>query len=462
MRLRCAKSFCHIDALRKSSKSPWIYLSLFSCSDATHTKAKCAPLQETRMRDRFTLHAKGGDGGKGCSSFRRSGRGGDVILECSPAIWDLSGLHHHVNAARGGNGASKSMIGTRGEDKVVQVPIGTVIHLLKGELPSTVQNCSKTDLDPWELPGTLHTDQSESHWQSVSKSTNMEKEAEPSDISGGSLTQAKGTSEEFASIQAIQREPAGVEHIHYDVAELTKLGQQIIVARGGEGGLGNVSSPDVSKKANEDQSCLSIGLPGSEAVLLLELKSIADVGLVGMPNAGKSTLLGALSRAKPRVGHYAFTTLRPNLGKLNFDDFSITVADIPGLIKGAHENRGLGHAFLRHIERTKVLAYVLDLAAGLDGRKGFPPWEQLKDLVLELEHHQEGLSDRPSLVVANKIDEAGADEVYEELKRRVQDVPIYPVCAVLEEGVPELKAGLRMLMDSVKLQRLGLVKIDCS
>ncbi|KAG8663064.1 hypothetical protein MANES_01G174332v8 [Manihot esculenta] len=177
------------------------------------------------------------------------GRGGDVILECSPAIWDLSGLHHHVNAARGGNGASKSMIGTRGEDKVVQVPIGTVIHLLKGELPSTVQNCSKTDLDPWELPGTLHTDQSESHWQSVSKSTNMEKEAEPSDISGGSLTQAKGTSEEFASIQAIQREPAGVEHIHYDVAELTKLGQQIIVARGGEGGLGNVSSPDVSKKA---------------------------------------------------------------------------------------------------------------------------------------------------------------------------------------------------------------------
>lgn len=362
----------------------------------------------------------------------------------------------------------------------MQVPVGTVIHLLKGELPSTVQNCSKTDLDPWELPGTLHTDQSESHWQSVSKSTNMEKEAEPSDISCGSLTQAKGTSEEFASKQAIQREPAGVEHIHYDVAELTKLGQQIIVARGGEGGLGNVSSPDVSKKAklskpgvnrdiifdrdmsSEDQSCLSSGLPGSEAVLLLELKSIADVGLVGMPNAGKSTLLGALSRAKPRVGHYAFTTLRPNLGKLKFDDFSITVADIPGLIKGAHENRGLGHAFLRHIERTKVLAYVLDLAAGLDGRKGFPPWEQLKDLVLELEHHQEGLSDRPSLVVANKIDEAGADEVYEELKRRVQDVPIYPVCAVLEEGVPELKAGLRMLMDSVKLQRLSLDKIDCS
>ncbi|KAF2291766.1 hypothetical protein GH714_035515 [Hevea brasiliensis] len=461
--------FSNFEAWRKSSKSPWIFLSLFSCSDIPHTKAKCAPLQETRMRDRFMLNAKGGDGGNGCSSFRHSrhdrhgrpdggngGRGGDVILQCSPAIWDFSGLHHHVNAGKGGHGASKSMIGTRGEDKVVRVPVGTVIHLLKGELPSAIKNCSKTDLDPWELPGTLHTDQLESHQQSVSKSTYVEKEVEPLDITGGSSTQAKGTAEELASKKAIQADSAG------------------------EGGWGNVSSPYVSKKAkfgkpgvnrdnafdpemsSEDQSCLSCGLPGSEAVLVLELKSIADVGLVGMPNAGKSTLLGALSRAKPRVGHYAFTTLRPNLGKLKFDDFSITVADIPGLIKGAHENRGLGHAFLRHIERTKVLAYVLDLVAGLDGRKGFPPWEQLKDLVLELEHHQDGLSDRPSLVVANKIDEAGAEEVYEELKRRVQGVSIYPVCAVLEEGVPELKAGLRMLMDSGNLQRLSLDKIDCS
>ncbi|KAG4403832.1 hypothetical protein AAZX31_01G188500 [Glycine max] len=147
-----------------------------------------------------------------------------------------------------------------------------------------------------------------------------------------------------------------------------------------------------------------------------------------MPNAGKSTLLGAISRAKPAVGDYAFTTLRPNLGNLNYDDLSITVADIPGLIKGAHQNRGLGHAFLRHIERTKVLAYVVDLAATLNGRKGIPPWEQLRDLILELEYHQDGLSKRPSLIVANKTDEEGAEEVYKELKRRVQGVPIFPVC----------------------------------
>lgn len=149
--------------------------------------------------------------------------------------------------------------------------------------------------------------------------------------------------------------------------------------------------------------------------------------------------------------------LRPNLGNLNFDDFSITVADILGLLRGAHQNRGL--AFVRHIERTKVLTYVVDLASGLDGRKGIPPWEQLRDLILELEYHQEGLSDRPSLVVANKIDEAGAEKVYEELERRVQGVSIYPMCAILEEGVSELKDGLRMLVNGEKFETLSLEKI---
>ena len=136
------------------------------------------------------------------------------------------------------------------------------------------------------------------------------------------------------------------------------------------------------------------------------------------------------------------------------------MADIPGLIKGAHENRGLGHAFLRHIERTKVLAYVVDLASALDGRNGIHPWEQLRDLVLELEYYQEGLSVRPSLVVANKIDEEGTSDVYEELKRRVQGVPIYPVCAVLEEGITELKAGLRRLVDGTESWRLDLDGIN--
>ncbi|KAK7856811.1 putative gtp-binding protein obgm [Quercus suber] len=410
MWMRCVKPLWQLEALRQSSKSPWLF-SLFSLySDTPHRKSKLAPLQERKMIDRFRLYAKGGDGGNGCSSLRRGrqdrrgrpdggngGKGGDVILECSPQFGTsvvcniMLYLWCPAGCKQGGQGASKNMIGTRGEDKVLFVPVGTVVHLMEGEIPSVVEKHYSTELDPWEIPETV-------------KKEEMEEE----------------------------------EQMLYNVAELTEQGQQIIVARGGQGGLGNIATGKGLKKpksmkdnnfdieaSNDDQASLSTGFPGSESTLVLELKSIADVSLVGMPNAGKSTLLGAISRAKPSVGHYAFTTLRPNLGNLNYDDLSITVADVPGLIKGAHENRGLGHAFLRHIERTKVLAYVVDLAAGLDGRKGVPPWEQLRDLILELEYHQK---------VANKIDEKGAEEVYEVLKKRVPCVPIFPLEALRQSS----------------------------
>ncbi|XP_039027690.1 probable GTP-binding protein OBGM, mitochondrial [Hibiscus syriacus] len=468
-----ARPLLQLQTIRgRCSKSRCYFFSFLSYSDDPHKKT---PLQETRMRDRFNLYAKGGDGGNGSTSFRRSrhdrrgkpdggngGRGGDVILECSTAVWDFSGLQNHVNAGRGGHGTSKNKIGTRGEDRVLQVPIGTVIHLKKGEIPSMVEHHSSTDLDPWELPGSLTTDESEVDLQS-SLNSNMAEKVKTVHAAGQLSNLAEITAEQYSLKNEITTDQSKgmkqenglqsetLEDIRYNVAELTEEGQRMIVAYGGEGGLGNVcyqrDNALEDETSNNSRSSLRCGLPGSEAVLVLELKSIADVGLVGMPNAGKSTLLGAISRAKPAIGHYAFTTLRPNLGNLNFDDLSITVADIPGLIKGAHQNRGLGHAFLRHIERTKVLAYVVDLAAALDGRKGIPPWEQLKDLVLELEHHQEGLSNRPSLVVANKIDEAGAEEVFRELEKRVRAVPIYPVCAVLEEGISELKAGLKMLVN---------------
>lgn len=495
MGLRIWKPLEYLNVVGRSSRSSCILQTCFS-SDIPCKKSKLAPLQERKMIDRFRLWAKGGDGGNGCTSFRRSrhdrrgkpdggngGRGGDVILECSPSVWDFSGLQHHINARRGGHGASKNMIGSRGSDKVVQVPVGTVIHLMEGEIPSAVEKSFSEALDPWEIPGSLDMESVESVSNSDVKASSRvgpdtgvsaaEEQAEiiyassPPQVTPSSNKEAsKSWREESCSAGEGQENDDAMSEveseeemevaadIQYNVAELTEPGERIIVARGGDGGLGNVSYSRVPKKTpkhearNDDEhASASVGLPGSEAVLLLELKSIADVGFVGMPNAGKSTLLGAISRAKPAVGHYAFTTLRPNLGNLNYEDFSITVADIPGLIRGAHENRGLGHTFLRHIERTKVLAYVLDLSAALDGRKGIPPWEQLKDLILELEFYRQGLSNRPSLIVANKIDEAGAEEVYEELKQRVPGVPIFPLCAVLDEGVPELKDGLRMLVN---------------
>ncbi|PHT84925.1 putative GTP-binding protein OBGM, mitochondrial [Capsicum annuum] len=451
--------------------------------------------------------------------FRRGrggngGRGGDVILECSPTMWDLSALQHHINAKRGGNGSSKNMIGTRGADKVVQVPVGTVIHLVEGELPSAVEKSSSSKLDPWEIPRTVDIDLPEFSTQSnlvdqtrskvekkVKSSGHQARDGEESATSRRRTFGLPTYSSTLCSIARdkfkydvddfsdCEEENCGqledkdgddimgtecedeleeTELIEYNVAELTEQGQRIVVARGGEGGLGNLSQRKVSKMMQKradsddevsddyDHASPNVGLPGSEVVLVLELKSIADVGLIGMPNAGKSTLLGALSKAKPVVGDYAFTTLRPNLGKVNYYDFSLTVADIPGLIRGAHENRGLGHAFLRHIERTNVLAYVVDLAAALGDNKGIPPWEQLNDLILELEYYSEGLSNRPSLVVANKVDEDGAEEVYKELKHRVSGVPIFPVSAVLEEGVPELKDGLRMLLSGEQTHRLKL------
>jgi len=187
------------------------------------------------------------------------------------------------------------------------------------------------------------------------------------------------------------------------IADLVAVGQEAMVSRGGRGGLGNVHFATATHQAPKHAQR---GEPGEEKTLRLELRLIADVGLVGLPNAGKSTLLAALTSATPKIAPYPFTTLEPNLGVVRVDegrtDFEMVVADIPGLIEGASEGKGLGHQFLRHIERARALVVLLDLAGGA----GVPPDEQLRVLLHELGEYRPELLDRPRIVVGSRADVA--------------------------------------------------------
>ena len=214
------------------------------------------------------------------------------------------------------------------------------------------------------------------------------------------------------------------------VADLTRDGQTCVLARGGKGGKGNKRMP-VGREAGTREP----GAPGEEGKFVLELKTVADVGLVGLPNAGKSTLLRALSNATPRVGSYAFTTMQPQLGAVSATDGeTITLADIPGLIKGAHENKGLGHNFLRHVERCEALAYVVDLSSG-DGVK---PWDALDILKRELEEYLPGLSKRPGFIVATKTDLPHTARTLKALRARTAPTPVFAVSAANREGTDEV------------------------
>ena len=238
----------------------------------------------------------------------------------------------------------------------------------------------------------------------------------------------------------------------YEIADLDDVGEEVLVAAGGQGGRGNKSFATSTNRAPRKATP---GYPGEECTLMLELKTIADVGLVGYPNAGKSTFLQAVSDAEPKTAPYPFTTLHPMVGVIEFDDFTrMTIADIPGLIEGASENIGLGHHFLRHIERTKVLLYVLDMA-GTDNRL---PWDDFESLRSELEIYQEGLTGKPSLILANKMDEKVSAENLEELKKKV-DLPIITSIAELKEGTDEAIRQLRELVVEVKSKEKKVKKL---
>jgi GTP-binding protein len=226
------------------------------------------------------------------------------------------------------------------------------------------------------------------------------------------------------------------------ITDLTQHGQQFVLCKGGRGGLGNRNFATATRQAPR---FAQPGEAGTEGDFLLELRIIAEVGLVGYPNAGKSTLLSAISKARPKIAPYPFTTLHPQIGILEYPDFHrLTVCDVPGLIEGAHKNVGLGHSFLRHIQRCKILVLLLDMA-GTDARE---PWEDYKQLLSELGLYDETLLDRPRLVVANKMDEPVAEENLKKFKRKIRKVPVLPIAAAFDEGIEKFRKTIREMVEA--------------
>lgn len=246
----------------------------------------------------------------------------------------------------------------------------------------------------------------------------------------------------------IIRVPPGTTVLDNDtgkvVADLVQHGQRSVIAKGGRGGRGNIR---FATPSNPAPYVAENGEPGQERNITLELKVLADVGLVGFPSVGKSTLLSVVSAAKPKIAEYHFTTITPNLGVVDAGDMrSFVMADLPGLIEGAHEGVGLGHQFLRHIERTRVIVHVVDMS-GSEGRDPFEDYAQINN---ELRMYNYRLEERPQIIVANKMDLPNAEENLKAFKEKIEeDVKIFPISAVTKQGVKDLIYAVADLLDSI-------------
>lgn len=217
------------------------------------------------------------------------------------------------------------------------------------------------------------------------------------------------------------------------IADLVAHGQRAVIAKAGRGGRGNKR---FATPANPAPELSENGEPGQERNVQLELKVLADVGLVGFPSVGKSTLLSVVSAARPKIAAYHFTTIVPNLGMVDAGDGrSFVMADLPGLIEGASQGVGLGHQFLRHIERTRVIVHVIDMS----GSEGRVPYEDYMAINIELEQYNLRLMERPQIIVANKMDMPDAEENLNEFKTKIaEDIPVFPISAVTKTGLREL------------------------
>ncbi len=344
--------------------------------------------------DRIKVYAHAGNGGRGCVSFRREkfvprggpdggdgGRGGDIILQADVHTDNLANLFYEpiIKAKSGEHGLGKKMHGRGARSKTVKVPVGTVVYRA-------------------EAPRVRSEDEDESE---------------------------------------TVVEPPRNDDPPEQIADLAKDGEQFVLCAGGKGGKGNVHFKSSKNRAPVQYT---EGEEGEEGHFLLELRTIADAALVGYPNAGKSTLLGKISAAHPKVAAYPFTTLRPSVGVVELDDYRrATIADIPGLIEGAHRNVGLGHDFLRHITRCRFLFFVVDIA----GSEGRHPVEDLQSLRREIDLYDERLSQRPWCIVANKIDLAGSEENLANFRRRFPQIQVLPISAERGEGIEDIKDQLR-------------------
>ncbi|QGH35104.1 GTPase ObgE [Gracilibacillus salitolerans] len=228
------------------------------------------------------------------------------------------------------------------------------------------------------------------------------------------------------------------------LADLIEHKQQAVIAKGGRGGRGNIRFASPRNPAPE---IAENGEPGVERDIQIELKLIADVGLVGFPSVGKSTLLSTVSAARPKIADYHFTTLQPNLGVVDTaDQRSFVLADLPGLIEGAHEGVGLGHQFLRHVERTRVILHVLDMAA----TEGRDPYEDFITINKELEQYDPTLLERPMIIIANKMDLPEAEEQLAFFKEQLEeDYPIFPISTVTKDGIRDLLFAVANKLDEI-------------
>jgi GTP-binding protein len=377
--------------------------------------------------DRVKIHAKAGDGGNGCVSFRREkyvdrggpdggdgGDGGDIVLVADKDTGDLSDFFYHprLAAKHGGHGRGKNCAGRNAPDVIARVPVGTQVY----RLTKPVREYKQSPYRPAAAQETLI------------KTTAM---------LGLPYRPGRAKQAVHAVAESPVAEVTGELPERELIADLIKPGERFVLARGGRGGRGNFRFKSSTHQAPRE---FEYGEPGEQLDVELELKTLADVGLVGFPNAGKSTLISRITHAHPKIAPYPFTTLSPNVGVVTYDDdfARIRVADIPGLIEGAHAGKGLGHDFLRHIERCALLLVLLDMA-GVDGRRPADDYEQL---LTELELYNPGILKKRQLVVANKMDLPAAKKNLAAFKRRHRG-RVLEISALDGAGLEKLRLALR-------------------